>query len=123
IYFGPDQDNYIKLVAISQPSNGTNKQFLQFADEQTTSGVFSHTVSQLVSIGDFSTINTLDLQLVGDASTAKVNAFYAANRGAFTQLPGTVTLSGAKYNAFFNATGRAGLIQLHKNNIGPITVT
>ena len=30
LVFGPDQDNYIKLVAVAQP----NGQFLQFVDEQ-----------------------------------------------------------------------------------------
>ena len=123
IYFGPDQDNYVKLVAISQASGSTNQQYLQFTDEQTSGTTFTHSVSQLVSIGNFSSINTLDLQLVGDASNGTVTAFYAINGGAFTKIAATVTLSGAEYSKFFTSAGRAGIMQMQKNNLAPITVT
>jgi hypothetical protein len=83
IYVGPDQDNYVKLVAVSQPG-GT---FLQFIDEQKTGTSFVHQISSsasLVSIGNFANINTLDLEIVGDASTGKLQAFYRVNGGSLT---------------------------------------
>ena len=52
ISFGPDQDNYVKLVAVSQPG-GT---FVQFIDEQKTGETFTHSLSSsasLVSIGSW----------------------------------------------------------------------
>src|SRR5688572_10266278 len=94
IIFGPDQDNYVKLVAVSQPG-GT---FIQFIDEQKTGESFTHSLSSsasLVSIGSFASINTLDLEIVGDASTGKLQAFYRVNGGALTKLTQEITLAGA----------------------------
>jgi hypothetical protein len=121
IIFGPDQDNYVKLVAVSQPG-GT---FLQFIDEQKTGTSFTHQISSsasLVSIGNFATINTLDLEIVGDASTGKLQAFYRVNGGALTKLSQEVTLAGGGQTNFFSSTARAGLIAMHKNDAGAITV-
>lgn len=118
IYFGPDQDNYVKLVAIRVDSgqvlqfkreiDGTN----QIADSQTYN-----------NIGSFSSINTLDVRLVGDAATGKITAFYALNGGAFTKLALEYTIAPAKMSAFFNSASRTGLLTSHKNNVGPITAT
>jgi len=125
ITFGPDQDNYVKLVAVAQP----NGQFLQFIDEQTTNGVFSHALqgsninNTYTSIGSFASITTLDLRLVGDANTGKVSAFYSVNGGAFVKIAAELTLTGSKKTAFFSAAGRAGLIAMHKNDLGPMTAT
>ena len=121
IIFGPDQDNYVKLVAVSQPG-GT---FLQFVDEQKTGTSFVHQVSSsasLVNVGNFANINTLDLEIVGDASTGKLQAFFRVNGGALTKLSQEITLSGQSKANFFNATARAGLIAMHKNDAGAITV-
>lgn len=123
IYFGPDQDNFVKLVAIRT----TNGNFLQFRDEQSTATGTTSTLpggssAQEVSIGTFSSINTLDLRLVGDAASGRVSAFYSVNGAAFVKVSGELTLSGAKKDAFFNATARAGIMAFHKNNVGPITV-
>jgi hypothetical protein len=122
IYFGPDQDNFVKLVAIRQ-SDGN---FLQFRDEQSTStGTTTSLPSSTdrINIGNFANINTLDVRLVGDGATGKVIAYYAINGGAYAKVASELTLSGSKKTAFFNSASRAGLIQFHKNNVGPITVT
>jgi len=124
IYFGPDQDNFVKLVAI-RTANGN---FLQFRDEQstatgTTSALPSGSLAQEVPIGSFSSINTLDVRMVGDAASGRVTAFYSVNGAAFTKITGELTLSGSKRTAFFIATSRAGIMAFHKNNVGPITVT
>jgi len=68
VTFGPDQDNYVKFVAVSQPSG----QMLQFVDEQKPSGAttFTHAITNsYTSIGAFSGINTLDLRITGDPTT------------------------------------------------------
>lgn len=121
VYFGPDQDNYVKLVAI-RTANGN---FLQFRDEQNQSTVAlpSGSQAQEVPIGSFASISTLDLRLVGDAATGRVSAFYAINGGSFVKVPADLTLSGSTKDAFFNAASRAGIMAFHKNNVGPITVT
>lgn len=121
ILFGPDQDNYVKLVAVAQPG-GT---FLQFIDETKPGSSFVHQISSsasLTNIGSFANIQTLDLELVGDASTGKLQAFYRVNGGALTKLSQEITYSGSTKANFFNATARAGIIAMHKNDAGAITV-
>jgi fibronectin type 3 domain-containing protein len=121
IVFGPDQDNYVKLVAVAQPG-GT---FLQFIDEQKSGTAFAHSLNgsaALVNIGNFASINTLDLELVGDATTGKLQAFYRINGGALTKLTQEITLAGSAKTSFFSSTARAGLIAMHKNDAGAITV-
>ena len=126
ILFGPDQDNYVKLVALGQTISGQPNQVLQFLDEQQTSSTsWSHSLSGAAStanIGPFDGIDTLDLSLAGDPATGKLTAFYRINGGAQTQLSQTITLSGTKKTAFFSSAARAGLIAMHTNDLGPITV-
>ncbi|MDQ3441627.1 MAG: Ig-like domain-containing protein, partial [Planctomycetota bacterium] len=123
IMFGPDQDNYIKLVAAAQPGGG----FVQFIDEQTTNGAYNHVLAgsnvnnTYTNVGSFSSITSLDLRLVGDAATGKVTAFYAINGGAFVKISSELTLTGSKKTAFFSSAGRAGLIAMHKNDLGAMT--
>ena len=126
ILFGPDQDNYVKLVALGQTVAGQPNQVLQFLDEQQTSSTtWAHSLSGTASttnIGPFTSIDTLDLSISGDPATGKLSAFYRINGGAQTQLAQTITLSGAKRTLFFSSAARAGLIAMHKNDTGPITV-
>ncbi len=120
IFFGPDQDNFVKLVAIHTDSG----QVLQFKDEQlgsTTAALPS--AAQNYNIGSFSSITSLDLRLVGDASTGKVTAFYAINGGSFKQIPYTLTLSGSEKTAFFTSSAKGGVLQSQKNNLAPVTIT
>src|SRR5687767_7440631 len=117
VMFGPNQDNFVKLVAISQPTG----QFIQFGDETYNGSTFSHQVALNTSIGSFATINTLDLLLVGDAATGTISAYYAINAGAWIKISKTITLSGAAKGNFFNTTGRAGLIAVAKNDGPPET--
>ena len=121
ITFGPDQDNYVKLVAIRTTAGN----YLQFKDEQNNGGTLTSSLgstAEQVSIGSFSSITTLDMRLVGDAATGKVTAFYAIDGGSFMKLAQELTLSGNKKNAFFNAASRAGILAFSKNNAAPITV-
>jgi fibronectin type 3 domain-containing protein len=116
VYFGPDDDNYIKLVAEYDSTKG---QTLQFVDEQ---GGTTHTVNSYQSIGSFANVTSLDLRLTGDAATGQVTASYAVNGGVFTQMPGTVALTGTEAKAFFNSAARGGILALSRNSLPPITV-
>ncbi|MEA2709427.1 MAG: large repetitive protein, partial [Phycisphaerales bacterium] len=71
----------------------------------------------------FANVTTLDLQLVGDAATGKVQAYYSINGQGFSKFTQELTLGGAKKDLFFSSAGRAGIIALHKNNLPPITAT
>jgi glucose/arabinose dehydrogenase len=123
IFFGPDQDNHVKLVAVAH--NGG--QFLEFVDEQYNGSSYQHSLesqgSALHNIGSFAAIQTLDLRLVGDATTGKITAYYAINGGEFIKLNRELTLTGAKRTEFFSTTARAGIIAMAKNNHPPVTVT
>lgn len=116
IYIGPDQDNYVKLVAIKLATG----QFLQFKDE--VGGVSSVNDAQsTVDIGYFGSITSLDLRLVGDATTGKVTAYYNVNDSGWKKVEHEFTLGGAAKSSFFSNNSKAGLLASHKNNVGPIT--
>src|SRR3954447_15000428 len=118
VMFGPDQDNYVKLVVAATSSGG---QTLQFADEQ-NAGV--HTVNTLQAVSGLGSAGTVELRLAGNPSSGTVNASYRLNgSGGFVALPGTLTLSGTAKTAFFNTKGRAGIIAFAKNNLAPVTVS
>jgi hypothetical protein len=82
IYFGPDQDNYVKLVA--SVTTAANVASVEFTDEQYPGSgtTYTHTVASKTDVGPFAAINTLDLRLEGDASAGRVKAYYALNGGA-----------------------------------------
>ena len=121
ILFGPDQDNYIKLVAAA-----TNSGYrVQFMDEQKTGADFVHAMGRsgvFTDIGSWDAIETLDLILAGDPSTGKFTAFYAVNGGSSKKAGGELTLSGSQKASFFRSTARAGIIVMHKNGDGGISV-
>jgi fibronectin type 3 domain-containing protein len=120
IYFGPNDDNYIKLVAAAQPS--PNNQVIQFVDEinQTTHTIPS--ANSYTNIGSFSSINTLDLRMSGDPTSGTVIGFYSINGGAFVPLGQQFNYTGANESMFFSPTARAGIIAMAKNNLTPIQV-
>jgi fibronectin type 3 domain-containing protein len=116
IYFGPDQDNYVKLIAEYDAAKG---QTLQFADEQ---GATTHTVNAYTNIGSFANIATLDLKLTGDAGTGTVTGSYSINGGAWVAMPQSVTLTGTEAAIFFSSASRAGVIASNKNDLPGVTV-
>lgn len=120
VYFGPDQDNYIKLVA-GVTSSGPRLMFLMEHDASGTVTQAGGSSAELVDIGSFSGINTLDLRLIGDAATGTVSAFYSINGGSFVQVGFSHSVPASRQTAFFNAASRAGVMAYHKNNNGPIT--
>jgi hypothetical protein len=123
VLFGPDQDNYVKFVAIAQPSG----EFLQFIDEQTPAGTtdYNHAIAvpqSYTSIGSFSTIQTLDLQIQGDPSTGTLTGAYSINGGPFVQVSQQLTLTGVEQSNFFSTSAQAGVIAMTHNDLAPITV-
>lgn len=120
IIFGPDQDNYVKLVLSAEGG----KVGLQFFDEQKFKTGIRHSLPQTVySIGSFSAISTIDLYLGGDPTTGYVNAFYRINGGNVVQLPPTLILKGDKRTVFFSGAAYGGVMAQSKNNAGGIDVT
>ena len=125
ISFGPDQDNFVKLV-IGRNWNG---QFLSFEDEFTnsTGGVSStrNGSNAQTNVGSFAAINSLDVRLVGDAQTGSSAPYYRINSdsAAFTKVAYDITLAANKRSQFFNATSRAGILAANRNDLGGITAT
>ncbi len=119
IFFGPDQDNFVKLVALH--SGSTN--VLQFKDEINGANPTLPSSVQNVNIGDFSKIATLDLRLIGDVSSGKISAYYSINGASFTSLSTALTLTGTNKTKWFSAAADAGILASAKNDLPPITVT
>ncbi|HEV2293447.1 MAG TPA: choice-of-anchor D domain-containing protein [Tepidisphaeraceae bacterium] len=122
IMFGPDQENYVKLVAASTPDGMR----LQFIDEQKISGGYRRSLGAsgvMTNIGNFANIQTLDLILSGDPATRTIRAYYRVNGRGLIKINGELVLDADKGAAFFSTEfARAGLIVMHKNNEGPVTV-
>lgn len=121
IMFGPDQENYVKLVAVSTPDGPR----IQFIDEQKIIGGYRRTLGPSgvqTNVGSFANIQTLDLVMSGDPATRRIKAYYRINGGSMIKIGTELTLDAAKGGAFFAPEGRAGLIAMHKNNSGPVTV-
>jgi hypothetical protein len=106
IFFGPDVNNTVKLVAIKTASG----EFLQF--EAIVGGKIVGTDSaSYVSLGTtFATIKTLDVQLTGDSVTGTLTARYSVNGKAWTKLAFGVAIPDASNATFFNSNSKAGLI-------------
>ena len=119
--FGPDQDNYVKVVAAATSGGGLT---LQFTDEQSTGSGIVHTVNTTQAVSGLAQRGTVELRLTGNPSNGTVNASYRLNgAGNFVALPGTLILSGTARTAFFSTNGRAGIIAFAKNNLAPVTVS
>ena len=107
IIFGPDQDNYVKLVVTKTPQG----QGLQFLDEQIFKTGYRHQLPQTITgIGSFDSIQTLDLYMSGDPDTGVVRALYRVNSGPVIELANALTLTGDKKGAFFSSAGFAGVM-------------
>ncbi|WP_287127937.1 hypothetical protein [Candidatus Cyanaurora vandensis] len=113
VVFGPDQDNFVKLVAVAQ-SNGTPG--IQFYGEQKAVG---STLGSIVMVPNPSTIETLDLVLTADPSLGTVQAAYRAVGPGFdtglVTLPTTWTLTGGAVGRFFTQQSRAGIMTTSKS--------
>jgi hypothetical protein len=78
IFFGPDQDNFIKLEV--ENSSGAPAITLFFEQNGSGSGTTPIPLPNPASIG------TVDLRLVADVANGTIQAAYAVNGGAFTDV-------------------------------------
>jgi hypothetical protein len=107
IYFGPDQDNYLKIEVENDPNNG-NVPRLSVVFEQ--AGKSTLTTTHPATLAGSSTV---DLMIAADPSTGVITASFAINGGAPEAVPGTWTPS-AKAKWFSTTTSRAGLLTSNK---------
>jgi fibronectin type 3 domain-containing protein len=127
LFFGPDEDNYIKLVAAAQPS--PNNQVLQFIDETKSGSTYVHQIAPAntyttIPNTTFASINTLDLRITGIPSTGTIIGSYRVNGvGPFVPLQQQFTYTGATAAMFFSTTAHAGITAMAKNNLTPIQVS
>ncbi|AGY56527.1 hypothetical protein [Gloeobacter kilaueensis] len=113
IFLGPDQDNYIKLVAYAQ---GSGKVGIAFVQEKAAVA----TTLGTVTLSSPSTIKTLQLYLLANPSTATVTAAYrvistSGSDSGQLNLPGSVTLFGADVGRYFDPRSKAGIIAYSTN--------
>lgn len=122
--FGPDQDNYIKLVARVQSDGSLG---LQFYSEKKGVGTTIASVGSIGPIANPSTLQSLDLMLLGDPRTGTVQAAYRAisttNDTGIVTLPNSVLLKGGQLGQYFAAQSKAGIITSSKGSTTPITLT
>lgn len=122
VMFGLGQNDYVKFGPIAaDKAGGGFRNLLRLADEQYLNG-YKHTKSEIIDIGSFATINTLDLKLTGDPATGTVRAAYSVNGAAFVEVATTITIDPSRRAKFFSTTSRGSIYAFHKNNVGPMTV-
>ncbi len=124
VMFGPDQDNYIKLIARVQ-SDGTLG--LQLYSEKKGVGTTIATVGSVGPIASPSTLESLDLMLLTDPQAGTVQAAYRATSATsdtgMVILPNSVLLKGGQVGQYFAAQSKAGIITSSKGSTTPITLT
>jgi hypothetical protein len=114
IFFGPDQDNYLKVEVEhrTSPSNGV---FLTAFREQAGN---TATIGQ-IKLADPSLVATLDLGIRADLETGALQARYRINsNGAWTDL-GT-PFSPSAVLRFFSPQAKAGVLVSHTGSTTPI---
>ena len=124
VFFGPDQDNWIKLVAIWHVGDGGPR--LEFADEYSdgAGGTTSTVNNGRVFVANWSSVSTLDLRLVCNPVTGLVTAHYKLDGAAsWSQVPHSITVPTDKRSAFFGTSAKAGFIQFDKSQDQNLTVS
>ena len=107
VMFGPDQDNFVKLVAIN--TNGAPA--IEFFAEQNGTGA---TQGTRIPIPNAASVTSLELFLLGDPNAGTVQAAYRIDGGNLVTMPNTVTLTGTQIGRFFAEQAKGGIITQHK---------
>ncbi|PPS41414.1 malectin domain-containing carbohydrate-binding protein [Chroococcidiopsis sp. TS-821] len=115
VMLGPDQDNYIKVVAIARQDNQLGIQFYQ-----ENRGV-GQTIGT-AAIPNPGNLQSLELKLFTDPQAGTVRAGYRVGNNNVVLLPGVVSLKGGQIGSFFAAQSKAGLITTNKGST-PFTAT
>ena len=114
LYFGPDQQNYLK-IEIEHRTDTPGVFITLFKEDK---GVTS-TIGQ-VAVPSPASISTLDFQITGDMETGTLAAAYRTNSdGAFTSLGST--FNPANIFLWFSPQGRAGILTSHTGATTVIT--
>ena len=112
VMFGPNQDNFVKLVAIGQSGSPV----LQLYAEQNGTGA---SVGATVPVANAANVTSLVLTLVGDPRDGTVRGRYTINYAAGAPvsgtMPGVLTLTDTQYNRFFDRRAAGCLITMHKS--------
>jgi PKD repeat protein len=105
LMFGPSHHDFVRLTVGSQISTATQgRPWIQFAYELSNTLLFSSTLVSLPALapgGNLAQINSLDLELTGDATSGAVTAAYRVNGGARVELPEKLILSGPGFYRLF----------------------
>jgi PKD repeat protein len=120
IMLGPSQGNYIKLAAAIQ-STGANPPLVLQLTQEINNGQTQ--VGPQINLPNKATINTLDLQLIGDPITGVIQAAYSVNGGAYQTLANTITLTGEALGRIFDKNTRGCIITTNKGSDTTIDVT
>ncbi|MDQ3858089.1 MAG: choice-of-anchor D domain-containing protein, partial [Actinomycetota bacterium] len=120
VMFGPDQDNYVKLVAINQ----SGAPAIQFFAEQNAAG---SVVGSSVALANPQSLTSLELQLLIDPGTATIRAAYRANYAStstgWVVLPNTVQITRSGVGRFFDPQSKGGVLVTSKGSATPISIT
>jgi hypothetical protein len=112
VMFGPNQDNYVKMVVIGTSGN----RVLQLHAEQNGTGA---NVGATVAISNAANVSSTVLSLVADPRDGKVRGRYTINYTSGSPvtgtMPGVLTLTGTQYNRFFDRRAKGCLITTHKS--------
>ena len=124
LWFGPDQDNYVKLVLLTT-QNGPR---LQFIDERAVGSLTVHTATVAESLTALpADIEDLEIRMIGttDAATgvSRLTAEYRlSDSGAWTAVAKQFTFTGALQERFFNDASRTGIIAAHRASSSAVDV-
>lgn len=119
IFFGPSQDDYIKLVLNwrnGDPAIQLGREISSSASNPNFVGVGLVEFDQDLNL-DIDDVDTIDLFLHVDAATGVVSADFSINGGIKQivttnneNLPASYTINSTARGSFFNATSKAGLL-------------
>src|SRR5687767_1569418 len=117
IIFGPNQDNWVKLVMIAT----TDSVGIQFIDEQKvgTRLIRSLAATAYSPLPALHAVQTLDLIMSATPINNQMSAYYRVNAGPLIRVPGVLQLSDAKAASFFSSTARAGVYTAQANDLPP----
>lgn len=118
VMFGPDGDNYIKVVATGQ-KGGSLEFYFENQGKRTPISLTKPNFS-------FSNLQSLELMLLTNPRIGTVQAAYRAISSSgdtgMVELPGTVQLKGGQLGHFFAPQSKAGIITSNKGG-SPFTAT
>lgn len=111
LMFGPNQNNYIKLVTgvLKTGAQPTIHLAGEFDGVLTSDPPIAE-----VPLPNQASIQSLDLYLTGDPNTGVVEGSYRINDGLVQRLPGSITLTGEQRSRFFDKNANGCVLATHR---------